>query len=85
MARAVEFRTGCGSSVERVWAKSASGAWFSRYRRKDPRYGWGWTRWEQSGDPPPPGVSTQEHFDYGTMPFGSDRREGGEKGLRLPW
>lgn len=85
MAKAIELRVGCGSSVERQWAKSAaSGSWFSRIRRKDPRYGWGWSPWELSGDPPPPGLFTQEHADYGTMPYGSHERPGHER-LRLPW
>jgi hypothetical protein len=84
MAKAIELRVGCGSSVERQWAKSEHGSWFSRIRRKDPRYGWGWSRWELSSDPPPPGLFTQEHADYGTMPYGSHERPGHER-LRLPW
>lgn len=85
MAKAVEFRTLSGSSVERSYARSVSGQWFSRYRRRDPRYGWGWSRWEPSELPPPPGEFTQEHSDYGTTPYGSDHRPGMEKGVRLPF
>lgn len=83
MAKAIELRVSCGSSVERQWAHSESGKWFSRYRRKDPRYGWGWTRWELSEPAPPAGLFTQEHFDYGTMPYGSHSRDGHQR-LRLP-
>lgn len=83
MAKAIELRTSSGSSVERQWAKSESGNWFSRIRRKDLRYGWSWSRWELSSNPPAPGLLTQEHLDHGTMPYGSDPRPGHER-LRLP-
>lgn len=50
MAKAIE--TFNGSTMDftaRIqWAKSASGKVFQRIQRRDPRYGYKWTRWVET-------------------------------------
>ena len=62
------YRKSTGSSTTTVWAQSMTGEWFTRDRFYCPRYGWKWSSWRLSGEPPMEG---KIDLDFGGCSYGS--------------